>query len=107
MSDYELDDNGKSYIMIDETTRLTITPRNWQLQKKQVAGEKSKEAGQVTWTAFRYYVSLQSALNDVIHIKTAQEDFKSVQELIEANAKVISALSKSLSPNYVISEATS
>ena len=100
MSDYELDDNGKSYIMIDDTTRLTITPRNWQLQKKQVAGEKSKEAGQVTWTAFRYYVSLQSALNDVIHIKTANENFKSVQELIDANAKVVKELSDALYPDY-------
>jgi|APLak6261667474_1056061.scaffolds.fasta_scaffold01104_6 hypothetical protein len=107
MKEFELDDNGKSYILIDDTTRLTITPRNWQLQKKQIAGKDSKEVGKVTWTAFRYYVSLQSALNDVIHIKTAQEDFKSVQELIEANAKVVNALSKSLSPTYVISEATS
>lgn len=100
MSDYELDDNGKSYIMIDDTTRLTITPRNWQLQKKQVAGNDSKEVGKVTWTAFRYYVSLQSALNDVIHIKTANENFKSVQELIDANAKVIKELSAALYPEY-------
>jgi hypothetical protein len=105
MKEFELDDNGKSYILIDESTRLCITPRNWQLQKKQIAGKDSKEVGKVTWTAFRYYLSLQSALNDIVHIKTAQEDFKSVQGLIEANAKVISALSKSLSPTYVISEA--
>jgi hypothetical protein len=105
MKDFELDDNGKSYVMIDESMRLCITPRNWQLQKKQIAGKDSKEVGKVSWTAFRYYVSLQSALNDVVHIKTAQEDFKSIQGLIEANAKVISALSKSLSPTYEISEA--
>jgi len=100
MSDYELDDNGKSYIMIDETTRLTITPRNWQLQKKQIAGEKSKEAGQVSWVAFRYYTSLQNALKDVIHIKTSNENFKSVQELIEANSRVIKELSDALYPDY-------
>ena len=100
MKEFELDDNGKSYIMIDDATRLTITPRNWQLQKKQIAGNDSKEAGKVTWTAFRYYVSLQSALNDVIHIKTANENFKSVQELIDANAKVVKDLSDALYPEY-------
>jgi hypothetical protein len=105
MKDFELDDNGKSFVMIDDTLRLCITPRNWQLQKKQIAGKESKEVGKVSWTAFRYYVSLQSALNDIVHIKTAQEDFKSVQGLIDANAKVINALSKSFSPSYVISEA--
>ena len=102
MKEFELDDNGKSYIMIDDATRLTITPRNWQLQKKQIAGNDSKEAGKVTWTAFRYYVSLQSALNDVIHIKTASENFRSVQGLLDANAKVIKELTDALSPEYKV-----
>lgn len=101
MTEFELDDNGKSYIEIDETMRLSISPRNWQLQKKQTA-KIGKQAGVTTWTAFRYYMTLQGALNDIIHIKTAQENFRSVQGLIDANAKVINNLSQAFSPDYEI-----
>lgn len=101
MEDFELDDNGKSYIMIDDSMRLAISSRNWQLQKKQIA-LTGKEAGKVSWIAFRYYTSLQSALNDIVHIKTAQENFKTVQGLIEANTKVINELVEAFSPEYKI-----
>ena len=102
--EFELSDEGKSYVPIDENTRLAITPRNWQLQKKQEA-LTGKNAGQVTWTAFRYYVSLESALKDIVHIKTAQESFRTAQGLLEANTKVINELAKAFSPAYKIAEA--
>lgn len=101
MEDFELDDNGKSYIPIDENTRLMITPRNWQLQKKNIALSGKKE-GEITWVTFRYYTSLNSALNDIVHIKVAQESFKTVQGLLEANTKVINELCKCFSPQYEI-----
>jgi hypothetical protein len=104
MKEFQLDDNGKSFIIIDETMRLCITPRNWQLQKKKVAGKDSKKAGEISWEGFRYYVSLQNALNDIVHIMTSAEDFNSVQGLLDANQRVITELSRTLSPKYTINE---
>jgi|SRR5215217_5421601 len=104
MEEFELSDDGKSYVPIDDTTRLLITARNWQLQKKNVA-KSGEDTGKVTWTAFRYYTSLQNALNDIVHIKTAQETFKTAQGLIEANKRVIDGLVKSFSPDYSIAAA--
>lgn len=102
MSDeFDLSDDGKSYVPIDDDTRLLITPRNWQLQKKTVA-QSGKDIGKVTWIAFRYYVSLQNAINDIVHIKTAQETFRTAQGLIEANRKVIAEISKAFAPEYTI-----
>jgi hypothetical protein len=100
--EFELSDEGKSYVPIDDSTRLAITPRNWQLQKKTVA-LTGKNAGTTTWTAFRYYTGLESALKDIVHIKTAQESFRSAQGLIEANQRVIDGLVEAFSPHYHIS----
>lgn len=97
--DFELSDEAKSYLPIDDVLRLAIIPRNWQLQRKSVAREGAK-AGQVTWSAFRYYVSMESALKDIVHIKVAQQTFRTAQGLVEANTRVINDLCKALSPSY-------
>jgi hypothetical protein len=103
--EYELDDGGTSYIQISADMRLLMAHRNWQLQKRFVRGEKSKDANKVVWTSFRYYMSLESALNDIIQIKTASEVFKDVKGLIAANKKVVEELKKLFYPKYTISEA--
>lgn len=95
--EYQLEDEGKSFIPIDETTRLAISPRNWQLQKL----HKSKK-GEDTWSAFRYYVSLNNALKDIVHIKLAKESFNSANTFLEASNKVINDISSKFSPSYEI-----
>ena len=99
----DLDDVGESYISINDNMRLLISPRNWQLQKKVVAKENSKVAGKVSWVSFRYYVSLSSAINDIIHISVAKELFKDVNGLIVATNKVVQDLQEKFSPTYTIS----
>lgn len=102
--EFELNDDAKSYVPIDASTRLAITARNWQLQKKNVASDDSKTPGKETWSAFRYYTSLQSALNDIAHIKLAQESFRTAQGMLEANTRVITEIRKAFSPQYEIAE---
>lgn len=102
--DYELAEEGKSYIVIDDELRLTMSARNWQLQKKLVANTDTKlqKKGDVSWTSFRYYMSLENALKDIIHIKTSKEFFNDAKGLIEANAKVIKQLSKAFNQDYTM-----
>jgi hypothetical protein len=102
--EFELEDEAKSYVMIDEEMRLAITPRNWQLQKKSIA-LSGKNEGKVTWVAFRYYTSLNSALNDIMHIKMAQETFRTAKGMLEANQRVMDNISKAFDPEYRISKA--
>ena len=105
-AEYSLDDDGKSYIQVSDDMRLMMSPRNWQLQKKMIAktDTKKQKAGDISFTSFRYYVSLESALKDIVHIKTAKESFNTAQGLSEANGKVIAELCKAFSPKYVIKE---
>jgi len=102
--EFELDDNAKSFIDIDDDYRLVMSSRNWQLAKKQVAGEKSKTAGEITYISFRYYTTLGSAIKDLIHIKLAESKFKTLQGFAEAQQKVINEISAALKPTYEISE---
>lgn len=103
--DFELNDEAKSYVPIDANMRLAITARNWQLQKRTVAGDDSKNPGKETWTSFRYYTSFNGALNDIVHIKLAQETFRTAKGMLEANARVIDSLSMAFAPQYTINEA--
>lgn len=102
--EFELEDEARSYIQIDDEMRLAITSRNWQLQKKSIA-QSGKNEGKVTWLAFRYYTSLQNALNDIQHIKLAQQTFKTAQGMLEANHKVLAEISKAFAPQYTINPA--
>ena len=79
--------------------RLAISQRNWQLQKL-VINQEGKDAGKEQWISFRFYISLESALKDVVHINTSKEKFNSIPTLIRANTTVIEELSKALSPHY-------
>jgi hypothetical protein len=104
--EFELTDEAKSYLPIDQDLRLAITGRNWQLQKRNIAGNDSKTPGKETWASFRYYTSLKSALTDIVHIKVAQETFRSAQGLIEANTRVIDGICKALSPKLEVLQPT-
>ena len=100
--DFELNDEGKSFINVSDDMRLVMTARNWQLQKKLIAGSdtKTQKKGDINWSAFRYYMTLDSALNDIIHIMTSKEIFNDAKGLIEADAKVIKHISSVFSANY-------
>lgn len=102
--DFELADEGKSYIIIDDDMRLVMSPRNWQLQKKLVAGSdtKTQKKGDVSWASFKYYMTLESAINDIIHIKTSKEFFNTAEGLLKANEKVVKEVCKAFSPTYTI-----
>ena len=102
MDEYELKDTGKSFVVLDDDTRLLMSPRNWQLQNKLIAKANSKEPGKVTWSSHRYYTTLESALKDIIHIKTSQEVFKTATELLEANQRVINKLKEAFLPTYTL-----
>jgi len=102
--EFELDDNAKSYIDIDSDYRLVMSQRNWQLAKKMVAGENAKNAGEISYSSFRYYTTLSSAIKDIIHIKLASEKFKTLEGLVDAQAKVINEVSQALNPTYTILE---
>ena len=95
--EYDLEDEGKSFIPIDDSLRLIISPRNWQLQKL----HHSKKEGDV-WASFRYYVSLNSALKDIAHIKLAKESFNSAKTFLEASNRVINDISNKFSPEHEI-----
>lgn len=96
-----LDDTPKSYIDVADDLRLTISARNWQLQKKTVA-QSGKNKGVTTWSSFRYYTSLQSALNDVVHIGLSKQKFNTLQSFLEAHTRVISSIKEALSPDFII-----
>jgi hypothetical protein len=100
--EHELIGEGKSYVLIDDTTRLLMSPRNWQLQYKVTAKEKSKTPGKVSWESFRHYMTLESALKDLIHIKTSEETFKNATELLEANSRVVKRIVEAFTPQYKI-----
>ena len=103
-NDFELSDEGKSFVMINSDMRLTMSPRNWQLQKKTVAKTttKNQKEGEILWTSFMYFTSFDTALKHTVHINTAREFFKDAQGLAKANAKVIKHLTALFSPEYVI-----
>lgn len=98
--EYDLEDEGKSFIPVDDSLRLIISPRNWQLQKL----HHSQKEGDV-WSSFRYYVSLNSALKDIIHIKLAKESFNSAKTFLDASDRVINDLASKFSPQYEIRKA--
>ena len=100
--DFELNDEGKSFINVSDDMRLTMTARNWQLQKKLIAGSdtKAQKKGDINWSSFRYYMTLESALNDVIHIMTSKESFNDAKGLLQANAKVIKHIVSVFNADY-------
>ena len=102
--EFELDDKGKSYVMIDDDMRLLMSPRNWQLQKRLIAqtDTPSQKKGDVNWTSFKYYITLQGALKDIIHIRTSKIFFNDAQGLVRANNKVITELCQAFSPEFEI-----
>jgi hypothetical protein len=102
--EFELDDEGKSYVQVDDDMRLIMSPRNWQLQKKIIAQSdtKNQKKGDETWISFKYFLTLESALNTIVHIKTAKEFFNDARTMQEANKKVINEIVKAFSPVYEI-----
>lgn len=106
-TEYELSDEGRSHIQLDDDFRIVMNMRNWQLQKKKVAQSDTKDQkkGDVEWTTFRYYMTLQGCLNDVVHIKTSNIFFNDSQTMLAANAKVIAEICKAFAPKYTITEA--
>lgn len=104
--DFELNDNGKSYVQVDDDLRLIMSPRNWQLQKLLIAQSdtKSQKKGTETWSSFRYYMTLENALKDIIHIKTSRQFFKSSEGMLKANEAVINSIKEAFSPEYKITK---
>lgn len=98
--EYDLDDEGKSFLPVDDTLRLVMSPRNWQLQKL----HHSKKDGEV-WSSFRYYVSLNSALKDIMHIKLAKESFNSAKSFLAASDAVINDITNKFTPQFKIKKA--
>ena len=92
----ELDDNVKSFIPVTKELRLSLSPRNWQLQRKRVV------KGIDEWKSFRYYMTLESAVKDVIHVGLSKENFNSLATYAEAQNRVIKYIAKQLSPEYKI-----
>lgn len=109
MQEEEIDDVGaetdiaKSYIDIDDNYRLANSGRNWQIQRKSIA-KTGKQVGKTIYTSFSHHLSLKSALNTMAHIKLSKEKFNTLQGLVVANEKVLSELSKALSPTYTVIE---
>ena len=102
----DLSDEGKSYVQIDADFRVLMGMRNWQLQKKIVAQSdtKAQKKGDIQWSSFRYYMTLQGCLNDLVHIKTSNIFFNDSQTMLAANAKVIAEIRAAFSPHYTVSE---
>jgi hypothetical protein len=102
--EFELADEGKSYVEVDNDLRLLMSPRNWQLQKKLVAQSdtKAQKKGDVNWVSFKYYVTLNSALKDLIHIKMSKEVFNSAETMLKAHEKVINDIKQVFYPEYKI-----
>jgi hypothetical protein len=103
----ELEEVGESYIVIDENMRLLMTTRNFQLQKKIVAKSdtENQKAGDVSWSSFNWFTSLDSAFKTIIRIKVSKHNFNDLQGLVEANTKVINELKQAFLPDYVITKA--
>lgn len=96
--EYELEDDGKSFLPVDDTLRLLVSPRTWQLQKLNVSKKDNSE----TWQSFRYYTSLNNALKDIIHIRLAKESFNSAKTFLEASERVINDVAQKFSPQYEV-----
>lgn len=68
--------------------RIEADSRSWNLCKKQIAGENSKEVppGTVTWGPFRYYANLEQAALGLLDqlIKDGVADRTDTQALIAA-----------------------
>lgn len=86
------DEEGQSYVQIDEKLRLSMTLTGWQLQKKR----ETKKG--IKWHSYRYYSSLESALRDLMYIKLSQELFTDTKTMMEANQKVIRQISSVFKP---------
>jgi hypothetical protein len=97
-TEVEIEDDGSSYILIDKTTRLYMSPRNWQLCK--VAISKGKEV----YTPWRTYTKLDNAVADIIHMKVAAETFRSLDGLNKAYNKVVKEVASKLAPKYKVEE---
>ena len=100
--EFELQDEGKSYVQISDDMRLSMSPRNWQLQKKLVAQSdtNNQSKGDTSWVSFKWYTQLDSALKDIIHINTSKEFFNDATSFIQANNKVINDIKKAFTPDY-------
>lgn len=93
------DDIPKSYIDIDETYRLALSGRNWQIQRKSIA-KTGKQEGKVLYSSFSYHTSLENALTTLLRIKLSKEKFNTLQGLVEANKKVLADINLALNPTY-------
>ena len=94
----ELDDNGKSFLPVGKDMRLLLSARNWQLQKKRVVKDVEE------WSSFRYYVSMDSALKDLIHIGLSKENFNSMDSFLQAQNKVIKNITKLFAPEFKVTK---
>ena len=94
----ELDDNGKSFLPVGKDMRLLLSARNWQLQKKRVVKDVEE------WSSFRYYVSMDSALKDLMQIGLSKENFNSMDSFLQAQNKVIKNITKMFSPEYKLTK---
>jgi hypothetical protein len=90
----ELDDNVKSFIPVTKDMRLSMSPRNWQLQRKRM------NKGVEEWEGFRYYMTLENAVKDIIHVGISKENFDSLASYAQAQNKVLKHIAKQLSPEY-------
>lgn len=90
----DLDDTGKSFIPVTKDLRLSLSLRNWQLQRRRT------NKGVEEWEGYRFYMTLDSAIKDIIHVGISKENFDSLSSYAAAQNKVIKHLVKQLAPEY-------
>ncbi len=70
-------------IQIDEALRVRGTEMSWQLERL-VISKVGKRVGQGTWTAEKYYSTLQSALSGALQREIRTHPAHTITEAIEA-----------------------
>lgn len=75
-------------INLDKKYRITADSRQYILQKK------VKER----WVGESYYVKLEVLLQDYIDMQTRCSDVKTIQELIDYQKRLVTALNKAVQP---------
>ena len=89
-------------IPIDDNHRIASDANQWIVQEKRIAGENSKNAGEVSWVNHSYYMKLQGAVNGLAQLKLRLNDSETLTDALDYIDRLSTKLSKALTPMFEV-----
>ena len=86
-------------IPINEKYRITTDSMNWRIEKL------TKRKGEDEWRPFKYYGTLESAVNRLAEIMLMESDVVGLANALEEVKRVSAELTRALTPQFKVTEA--